>query len=81
VIPNKAYRPTAFNTISKSVNFNGRLFQLELTDSAGVDDYSFIPNEYGDVTIANYDAFIIVYAINQTDSIKVADTIKSKSSF
>ena len=44
-----------------------------------MDDYSFIPNEYGDVTIANYDAFIIVYAINKRDSIKVADTIKSEN--
>ena len=78
VKPNRAYRPTVFNTIPKSVQFDGRSIQLEITDTGGLDEYSFFPKSYGDVEVSAYEAFVIVYAINKKDSLLVADSIKSK---
>lgn len=78
VKPNRAYRPTVFNTIPKSVQFDGRSIQLEITDTGGLDEYSFFPKSYGDVEVSAYEAFVIVYAINKKDSLFVADSIKTK---
>ena len=78
VKPNRAYRPTVFNTIPKSVQFDGRSIQLEITDTQGLDEYSFFPKSYGDTEVSAYEAFVIVYAINKKDSLLVADSIKSK---
>ena len=78
VKPNRAYRPTVFNTIPKSVQFDGRSIQLEITDTQGLDEYSFFPKYYGDYEVNQYEAFVIVYAVNKKDSLLVADSIKSE---
>ena len=64
------------DTYIDQVIVDKRRYQVELTDTAGLDEYSFFPGEYGDLSLSDYNAFIIVYAINNGDSLEVAEKIK-----
>ena len=66
------------DTYVDSIIVDEHCYQLELTDTAGLDEYSFFPGEYGDLTLSDYNAFIIVYAINNQETLEVAEKIKCK---
>ena len=74
--PKRGYKPTVCDTYIDQVIVDKRRYQVELTDTAGLDEYSFFPGEYGDLSLSDYNAFIIVYAINNGDSLEVAEKIK-----
>ena len=76
--PKRGYKPTVCDTYVDSIIVDEHCYQLELTDTAGLDEYSFFPGEYGDLTLSDYNAFIIVYAINNQETLEVAEKIKCK---
>ena len=49
------------------------MYDLEVVDTAGLDEYSFIPPDYcGD----KYDGYVFVYAINNQESFNIVKVIK-----
>ena len=57
------------------MEIGGQLYDLEVVDTAGLDEYSFIPPDYcGD----KYDGYVFVYAINNQESFNIVKVIKGK---
>ena len=71
----KGYRPTVENAHRHKLEIGGQLYDLEVVDTAGLDEYSFIPPDYcGD----KYDGYVFVYAINNQESFNIVKVIKGK---
>ncbi|CBY09843.1 unnamed protein product [Oikopleura dioica] len=69
------YRPTIDTPYKYNLKFNNTIYELDILDSAGMDEYSFIPEDFS----ANlYDAFVFVYAIDNLESFNIVKQIKDK---
>ncbi|CAE1165016.1 RHEB [Acanthosepion pharaonis] len=72
----EGYDPTIENTYTKSVNVAGQVYQLQVIDTAGQDEYSVTPNDY----YMNVDGYILVYSITSQRSLDIIKLIYNKIS-
>ncbi|XP_029646930.1 GTP-binding protein Rheb homolog [Octopus sinensis] len=70
------YDPTIENTYTKNVTVSGQVYQLEVIDTAGQDEYSVTPNDY----YMNVDGYILVYSITSQRSLDIIKLIYNKIS-
>ena len=85
-----SYDPTIENTFNKTVRVKNQEFELSLVDTAGQDEYSIFPAQYGvdmhgNLETADYPiilncflGYVLVYSINSTKSFEVVQTLYDK---
>ena len=69
-----SYDPTIENTFNKTVRVNNQEFQLSVVDTAGQDEYSIFPAQYG----VDMHGYVLVYSINSTKSFELIQTLYDK---
>jgi len=69
------YRPTVETILRKDLRYNERDYPLEVVDTAGLDEYSFMPDDF---TGDRYDGYCFVYAINNKESFVNVKALKAK---
>lgn len=58
------YDPTIEDSYSKQIGVDGKVYQLDVLDTAGQEEYSAMREAY----MADGEGFVVVYAINNRDS-------------
>lgn len=69
-----SYEPTIENTFNKTLKVRGQEYQLTLVDTAGQDEYSIFPTQYG----MDIHGYILVYSITDPRSLEVVQIIYDK---
>eukprot|EP00834_Sanchytrium_tribonematis_P006930 NODE_562_length_5998_cov_1.109849.p4 type:complete len:158 gc:universal NODE_562_length_5998_cov_1.109849:1655-1182(-) len=67
------YQPTINASYSKLIKYKSKSFQLEIHDTAGIDEYSLINTQF-----ANIHGVILVYSITSQQSFKMLQVIRDK---
>ncbi|XP_055520490.1 GTP-binding protein Rheb-like isoform X1 [Leucoraja erinacea] len=68
------YDPTIENTFTKTLNFDGQEFYLQLVDTAGQDEYSIFSFSH----TVNIHGYILVYSVTSMKSFEMIKIIRSK---
>ncbi|XP_029195870.1 ras-like protein rasD [Acropora muricata] len=68
------YDPTLEETYRKEIEYNGRLYEVEIVDTAGQEEYS----SFRDSSVATGDAFLVLFAINSVSSWHELKDLRSK---
>lgn len=69
-----SYDPTIENTFRKTMKLNEQEYSLDLIDTAGQDEFSFISQTY----CMNIDGYVLVYSVDSEKSFEVVQTIYDK---
>lgn len=70
----ESYYPTIEHTFSKTVELNGRLFNLEILDTAGHDEFTILDSRQA----IGLDGWALVYSINSRTSFDMVAIIRDK---
>lgn len=70
----ESYYPTIEHTFSKTIELNGRLFNLELLDTAGHDEFTILDSRQA----IGLDGWALVYSINSRTSFDMVSIIRDK---
>ncbi|MBW0484358.1 hypothetical protein O181_024073 [Austropuccinia psidii MF-1] len=70
----ESYYPTIEHTFSKTVELNGRLFNLEVLDTAGHDEFTILDSRQA----IGLDGWALVYSINSRASFDMVSIIRDK---
>lgn len=68
------YDPTLEETYRKEIEYNGKLYDVEIVDTAGQEEFS----SFRDSSVATGDAFLVLFAINSTSSWHELKDLRSK---
>jgi len=69
-----SYDPTIENTFRKTFRVNNQDYSLELIDTAGQDEFSFVSQTY----CMNTDGYVLVYSVDSEKSFEVVKSIYGK---
>jgi Ras family protein len=69
-----SYDPTIENTFRKTVKVNNQDYSLELIDTAGQDEFSFVSQTY----CMNTDGYVLVYSVDSEKSFDIVKSIYGK---
>ena len=65
---------TDFSNVKFQIEYNGKLYDVEIIDTAGQEEYS----SFRDSSVATGDAFLVLFAINSTSSWHELKDLRSK---
>lgn len=68
------YDPTLEETYRKEIEYNGKLYDVEIVDTAGQEEFS----SFRDSSVATGDAFLVLFAINSVSSWHELKDLRSK---
>ncbi|CAH3018823.1 unnamed protein product [Porites evermanni] len=68
------YDPTLEETYRKEIEYNGKLYDVEIVDTAGQEEFS----SFRDSSVATGDAFLVLFAINSALSWHELKELRSK---
>lgn len=68
------YDPTLEETYRKEIEYNGKLYDVEIVDTAGQEEFS----SFRDSSVATGDAFLVLFAINSASSWHELKDLRSK---
>uniref|UniRef100_D8PRM1 Uncharacterized protein n=2 Tax=Schizophyllum commune (strain H4-8 / FGSC 9210) TaxID=578458 RepID=D8PRM1_SCHCM len=70
-----AYYPTIENSHQRNLVFNGSEYEVEVLDTAGQDEYSFLNPHHA---VGHIHGYVLVYSINSRRSFEMVQTIHDK---
>lgn len=62
------------NYFTKTIEWNGQLFETEITDTEGYDEYSIIPNGL----LIGRRGYILVYSVGSRESFELVPVLRDK---
>jgi len=68
------YDPTLEETYRKKIEYNGKLYDVEIVDTAGQEEFS----SFRDSSVATGEAFLVLFAINSASSWHELKDLRSK---
>lgn len=70
----ESYYPTIENTLTKTITVNGQVYNAEIIDTAGQDEYSILNSRHA----LGIHGYILVYSITSRNSLEMCSVIRDK---